>query len=287
MPEDRIPRSPEKLDPATFKRLFSLTTKCPWLQPKTFELINLWNFGSSTAQKRLIEKLLRRFTYLTSKELGAACESIRKQITRKWLLQSNMTTLTAANNNSQTDGSISVLHALKSCMTGNGNWKESNFVNGYGASIPQLKAGQSIVIVEDFVGSGNKVLGIVGWFQRQIQSRGIENVKIYTVSVAMLQSGQIALQNAGVTVFARYILRKGISDYHEGTDLENAIQSMEALEEGLATSYKTSRLPNFGYERSEALFSLEPFRVPNNVFPLFWWPLLKTGRKRKTLLKRF
>jgi hypothetical protein len=89
--------------------------------------------------------------------------------------------------------------------------------------------------------------------------------------------------------FACIWLSRGISDAYVGDTLVERTQSMIELEALLAESFRGRKLSlyNFGYRRSEALYSLEAYNIPNNVFPIFWWPSLKSGKPRNTMFKHF
>ena len=45
---------------------------------------------------------------------------------------------------------------------------------------------------------------------------------------------------------------------------------MLQLEQKLEHSQKFIYFP-FGKDKSEALFYIDEFNIPNNVFPIFWW----------------
>ena len=94
------------------------------------------------------------------------------------------------------------------------------------------------------------------------------------------------LESLDVDYFSVHWLNKGISELVSGEKKEVATKSMEELEKKLQKRYQGKKLPNFGYKRSESLFALESNNIPNNVFPIFWWPFLKGGVSRKTIFKR-
>ena len=89
-----------------------------------------------------------------------------------------------------------------------------------------------------------------------------------------------------VDYYSVYWLKKGINELIEEAGRESAIQSMMELENKLQKRYQGKKLPNFGYKGSEALYALEANNIPNNVFPIFWWPFYKGGNSRKTFFSR-
>lgn len=114
------------------------------------------------------------------------------------------------------------------------------------------------------------------------------DIKIFLVSLACMQGALNVIKSLKIEFFAPVILKKGISDYYEGKILKNNINNMRNLESKLYPKYKNLRLSNFnfGYGKAESLFAIEGLNVPNNVFPIFWWPLLIEERERNTILKR-
>ena len=59
------------------------------------------------------------------------------------------------------------------------------------------------------------------------------------------------------------------------------------LIEEIESRFLNKKRYKFGYEKSESLFVLENSNIPNNVFPVFWWPFnLEGERKRITIFKR-
>ena len=79
-------------------------------------------------------------------------------------------------------------------------------------------------------------------------------------------------------------LKKGISDFYHEEDLEIKKNIMLTLESKLLKGRKSDYFP-FGYKKSESLFSIESYNIPNNVFPIFWWEKTENGY-RNTMFKR-
>ena len=110
------------------------------------------------------------------------------------------------------------------------------------------------------------------------------------VALAMMEPAKTVLNLLPIEgYFACLWLRRGISDVYEGNELVARTQSMTEIEELLGKSFKGRNLAtyNFGYKRSEALFSLEAHNTPNNVFPIFWWPVLNSGKIRNPMFRHF
>lgn len=95
-----------------------------------------------------------------------------------------------------------------------------------------------------------------------------------------------ALDKLVIEYFSYYWLKKGISELVPPQYKTVSLQSMEELEDKLLKKYGKRRLPKFGYKESETLFALESQNIPNNVFPIFWWPYLNDKSERTTFFKR-
>ena len=93
------------------------------------------------------------------------------------------------------------------------------------------------------------------------------------------------VRGRGTDIFAAIELEKGISGYLTGSARDDAREEMLRLEARLHPTFNGRPLPSLGYGEAEALFSTDG-NAPNSVFPVFWWPRLRTGRNRKTILSR-
>ena len=82
------------------------------------------------------------------------------------------------------------------------------------------------------------------------------------------------------------MLNKGITEQLDGEEKSEAVKNMKSLEKKLGGRLNGKFFPTFGYERSESLYAIEPYNIPNNVFPIFWWPKYKNRKYRKTIFKR-
>ena len=86
----------------------------------------------------------------------------------------------------------------------------------------------------------------------------------------------------GVELYAYFNLKKGIDSIENDEERGNATKTMQELEEKLNHPDRY----RFGFENSQSLFALGSINIPNNVFPIFWWPGTKDGEERKTIFNR-
>jgi hypothetical protein len=112
------------------------------------------------------------------------------------------------------------------------------------------------------------------------------NVIVKAVAIAGMEAASNALHGLNVECYCPVWLKKGISERFDGVELQQYTDNMKELEENLLHKFNGLYLPSFGYKKSEALFCLEGHNVPNNVFPIFWWPILKDKSRRTTIFNR-
>lgn len=282
-----IDRSQSFIDPALFKKLVRLMMDLPWLEPSSEELAMLWNLCDTSSEEQLIEQLLKRFMHVDSAHLRKLGEKCAAEVYDEWGLRPNDTLIVATSDSSKADGSQMFIQNMKNKFTGYGGWTEANFCNRIGDSVPRLGKIVNIVLVDDFIGTGNTMSRRVKWYQGKVDKKGLtDKVRLFVISIAAMEISCTVLDELGIDYFCTIWLKKGISDFYKDNELTDAISDMNKLEYKLEPEVAGRKLQNFGWGRSEALFALESFNVPNNVFPVFWWPELKPGKKRKTIFMR-
>ena len=290
MPEkiNELPKSSDKMDPKDFFKLCDLLKKQIWLEDVSEALFELWNLCEYKDEQKLIYQLLLNFLCLNSREASNYCKDISEYICDKWGINGESTKIVALCDEESPDGSQFFIYLLKDKFAGRHNWTEKNFLNNLltiGQAPYRLKAGQNLILIDDFIGTGNTVKRKIKWLKSKINK---PDIKIFLVSLACMQGALNVIKSLEIEFFAPLILKKGISDYYEGKILKNNINNMRNLESKLYPKYKNWHLSNynFGYGKAESLFAIEGVNVPNNVFPIFWWPLLIEERERNTILKR-
>ena len=286
-----LPKSSNKMNPEDFFKLRDLLKKQIWLEDVFEALIELWNLCEYKDEQKLIYQLLLNFSCLNSRKVNNYCKDISICICDKWGINSESTKIVALCDEERPDGSQFFIQILKNKFEGRYNWTEKNFLNNLstiGQAPYRLKDGQNLILIDDFIGTGNKVKRRINWLKSRIKEENIFGIKIFLVSLACMQGALNAIKSLKIKFFSPVKLKKGISDYYDGEILKNNIHNMKNLESRLHPIYKNLHLSsfNFGYGKAESLFSIEGLNVPNNVFPIFWWPLLMEERERNTILKR-
>lgn len=280
-----INRATQKIDVNDFRILTQLHKEYEWLQDEPDALFELWCLTDNDEQKKLIEFLIRNFLHINGRNLNDGCKHIALHIESCWKLTERNTFISATCDDSAPDGSQSLIQSLKNKFST--NWRESNFHNSLPVAMNTIPDNYNIVLVDDFIGTGDTIKNKkIKYVNSVISKRGLSNVTIYIVSLAAMHFAKEALDILKMEYFSVHWLYKGISEQMDEHLRANAIKEMESLESKLKKKIRSKELPNFGYKRSESLFTLELDNIPNNVFPIFWWSQLKGGVTRKTIFRR-
>lgn len=121
-----------------------------------------------------------------------------------------------------------------------------------------------MVLVDDFIGTGETALGAVDYIHKLIPSFE-NNQHIVILSIIAMRSGIDVLESQNIKVYTNIICGRGISDKYTGEELVRAESIMRGIEKKIR---KLDKKWEFGYKRSEALVCME--RCPNNTFPIYW-----------------
>lgn len=156
------------------------------------------------------------------------------------------------------------LYEMKSTKYVNDDEKVYLELEDLGNKVKFVKKKTIVVLVDDFVGTGETALGAIA-YAREILGDKISDDRLKVLCIASMRQGKETIEANGIQVYAEKVYDKGISDYYKGKWLTKAIAQMESIEKhlkGLEDEFK------FGYKHSEALISLK--RCPNNTFPIYW-----------------
>lgn len=278
----------EDIDPNTFKELVEFSMKFDWLIDYNVQLATIWNLFKNDKERDLIKLLLSKFTYLRSKEVRVITEKITVNVIENWQLKSLNSFFVATSDNAEADGSQALIQSLKNNFGSIPNWKEKNFNNSM-SNIKDFQNNSNIILIDDFIGSGKTAIRRLNWVKEKLKESNKNKSKVYFIAMAGMKKGIENIdKNIYEDLFVPFQLDKGISDNFPEAQKEEMINLMIEMEEKLAAKYNKKKLRDFrlGYDKSEALYSVEAFSTPNNVFPIFWWPKLKDGSSWNTFFKR-
>jgi hypothetical protein len=271
-----------------FQILFRLSQKQPWLSEKEEELLHLlFEDCQNESQKGLLIKLLNDFEYVSHEKYKELIRDLVKVISSEMGLNAEETQIVALASDEKADSSQYLLYDLKIAFDAI-QWKPT-FVNRFGAAYktctrnPSL---QNIILVDEFIGSGMSAEGRINEIKRQFLTNGISDVHIHAKFLIGCETGINRITPLTDSTSALITLRKGISDRFTPDEAAQYLNEMQLLETLLASKWGDDVLPSLGYGGVQALYFRKDGNTPNNVFPIFWWPLYKSGNLRRTLLRR-
>lgn len=276
-----IPRAKQKYTPSDFERMFKLCFKHKWLNDKSSEFCELWNMADNEEQQWLIEFMLSKFTYVTLDDFDMEIsKTVATQIVEVWKLAPENTIITAICDARDPDGSQVVVQTIKNKFPL--SWGKGRMYANILDGVHQLTNGMSIVLVDDFIGTGRTICRKIKYVQEYCTKNHIADVNIHVIALAMMDFAKKVVLNMGVELYAYHNLNKGIDGIADKEERERATKAMLALEEKLSHPARY----RFGFEDSQSLFALGSSNIPNNVFPIFWWPKTKEGEERETIFHR-
>jgi hypothetical protein len=272
-----------------FRLFFNLTKDQSWISTKHNEFENLlFSDCSSEEQQDLIFNLLKRFNYYDNDHFHDLLEKIAEEIVTDPDLNEESTQIVAMAADSTSDSSQSVLYALKPIFETH-KWRKYRHVNNFGKCYQTYKKSNKhrmIVLIDEFIGTGQTALGRVKEIQRTFDEKKIDGYLIKIKCLIATQKGISNLKKEGVDVTSIEVLERGISDYYKTDEKDQKIQTMMNIEKILSSSYNGREMPSLGFGKSECLYARESGNTPNSVFPIFWWPFYQNGKDRQTLLVR-
>lgn len=285
--EKELERSAQEIPPGQLAQLIKLALHHNWLEEESLALAELWNLCKKERQQNLLYDLIYRFNYITSSQLKTNGQIIADHIVNEWKIKSKKTKIVAVSDNRNADGSLMFIQSIKNKFAIH-HWNEDNFVKDIGLGVKETRGNYNVILLDDFIGTGNTIERRVNWFLNELEEKNKTGVKLMVVALAALEIAKEKLDGLKIDYFVPIWLKRGISDHYSGNGLKSAVIDMLNLEDLLEEKYRKWNLTSFsfGYNKSEALFAIESFNVPNNVFPIFWWPILKGGKNRRTIFNR-
>jgi hypothetical protein len=276
----------QQLDRQLVQALFTLMQAQPWLVSKGDELLDLMAYCGTPRQQIMLVDLLHRTLHVTYSAFHSSIEAMRNQVETVWALNPKSTWFVSSNSSESTDSSQEVLNLLKSAHWKGAGWVRKRFRTRFREIVDCATSGDTIVIVDDFVGSGKTIIDAIGWIHDHLALAE----KACTIKVLVssgCQSGLLEIQKAGTEVFWVHAVKRGLTDYLSGTALADAVIDMGALEDKLEKQArsKSFSLYRFGWGKREAVYVRDGGNTPNNVFPILWWDNTK-GVRRRTVMHR-
>lgn len=269
--------------------MFSLTSKQPWLDGKEDILEHLlFEECQKDETRELLIDLIQRFEFLDNDRYLYLMRQIALEIVTEPNLYEQSTLITAMSIGNDVDSGQAIIYSLKALLQEQ-QWINHKSINDAMQSLKTFKRNaplRDIIIVDEFVGSGQTVIGRVRTIKEQFKDANITDYTIRVKTLAATEKGISNINSEGIEISSQVIIKKGISDYYEKDVAQIKIDQMLELECLLSRSYNDRELPTLGYGEAEALYYRKDINLPNSVFPIFWWSEYLNKKARKTLLVR-
>lgn len=277
---------------AQFLAVMALIKANSWLSSKADSLAELLTEDCTTDEEQaLITELLSRFRYISAENFVQKINDLVLDIVTIPNITDKNTIIAAMAANSSPDSSQALVQNIKVKLQQNG-WHDVQIVNAFGAAFKKLKADnfarRNVILVDEFIGSGQTVLSRVTEIRRQFKTADID-INVFVNVIFASTSGIKKIEEAGIRLSYLESINRGISDFVTPDKLEEKMKSMINIEKQLAAEHGSHKLSDYslGYGRTESLIGFENANIPNNVFPVFWWPMHSLQKTRNTLFTRY
>ncbi|MDN2699154.1 hypothetical protein O0882_22825 [Janthinobacterium sp. SUN073] len=267
--------------------MFDLIDIQPWIKNHSGELTDLWNICDTREEQLLLKTLISDFCMFDQQKEILACKKIDEKI-QSWGLSYKNTWIVATANAGEVDGSTAGLQKLKNKIHPTDDW-HLRTIGNIPAAVAKIKDGDTIVLFDDFIGSGKTMVRKKNWLNSLLEKEKIKEVKYYFLAFSGMKFGIDHIRlNTGCEVYSHISLQKAITEKYDVLEASHMTTTMRTIEAKLGVTYKRKKIAEYslGYEESEALYCVQNDNCPNNVFPILWWPLLKDGTRLRTLLTR-
>ena len=275
--------STKKYNKKEYNWILSLLTKQKkMLRGHDQALDELYKVCDNDCQRTLLKDLIIRFNCFDDDVYNMALLDLSTHIASLGYPIDKIA-LVAVCHDSEADSSQAVLNDLKvyvqrSC----GSVK---YINRFDKIPKYYNEGiRHFIAVDEFSGTGQTLCNRY----KQFVSNHLSGATIDFCVIAGMKAAENRCREQGLDLYLIYSMERGISDYYTGESLALSISEMQSIELKLAEKINRTVLSsyNFGYGRSESLYTRLDRNVPNNVFPVFWWKRYKDNTDRVPLLYR-
>lgn len=275
------------LSETDFYKIYTLLSDCPWILDKEEALEELWSFCNNETQKKLIYNFLHEFNLIEEAKRKDLEKQIYNQIIHVWKLDPKKTWFVPITEKGEIDGASMIVDSLKQQMPE--GFEPKHFLNRI-TLIQSIKSDQNIIIVDDFIGSGKKLIRklkyavsiqekkakkigskLLHFIHKITRQKYHKITNIYCVSPVGMEFGikniYETLKNQ-TNIYVPCQLKKAISEKYTEKEIETNKKELKSLSIDFIGK---NRAKNYlGFSDSETLFSYKDRNIPNNVFPIFW-----------------
>lgn len=279
-----------KIKRQTLSKLLRLFEKQPWLADNEKEnaLLDILDECPNFDYQELLFELLENFHYMNSDIFSKYQQQIADFIVEKSNFDIEKTQIVATAWDNEADSSQAVLQHLKALLAKKG-WGKVQTVTTVGKCTGFHKKNLTqVILVDEFVGSGSTLVSRINWIKKNV----VGDIDIKCCFIAGVEFGLKKIeQECNVEIYCPLILKRGITDFFDTDSIEKYHKIMIELEAKDCNKLHDEefKIYSLGYNKAEALYSAEGIggNTPNSVFPIFWWPLDKHGKKNQRILSGY
>ncbi len=252
----------------------------------------------------LLEILIDSFEVVNESRLNEYLREIENEIYLQWKLVPKSTHFISLCESSSSDKELtnSILEKIKNGLSSYQipeNQRKSNLVNrqfqklkisnernkwannfrlfSIGESYKNISKSQVAVFFLPFIYDMNNVLRRINWYNSKLRERKVEQVEFKLISLCSMNADKEELVNSQIEFCIPKWLKKGISSNFSPSDIEEKRKVIIQIEKTLSQGRRSGKFYPFGFKESEALFAIDKYGVPKNVFPIFWCDINHTN----------
>ena len=275
------------MERSEFNILFDICMKHQWLSEKKEALSHLLFVDCEDVETRnIVMQLIDKIKYIKDVEYNMLLKRLAENIIQTES-DACKVQIVAMTGDSGADSAQAVIYSLKSILAQK-DWDGYLFVNRYDHSYKEAsKKGfnhTKIILVDNFIGSGDTVLGRI---QRIKSQYGTQEIEICVKVVFCTEFGKARLESEGVEVYVVHeLLKKVIDGFYDANEANLFKEKIRNIESKFLENFEGRPLHSLGYSDGQIALAIQDVNTPNNVLPIFWWKYYKNMSKRPVILHR-
>lgn len=275
------------MERSEFNILFDICMKHQWLGEKKEALTHLLFVDCEDVETRnIVMQLIDKIKYITDIEYNQLLKYLAENIIQTESDPCKVQ-IVAMTGDSGADSAQAVVYSLKSILA----QKDRDgylFVNRYDHSYKEASRKNfnhtKIILVDNFIGSGDTVLGRI---QRIKTQYGTQDIQICVKVLFCTEFGKKRLEQEGIEVYIVYEpLKKVIDDFYDIEEANLFKEKIKYIESKFLENFEGRPLHSLGYGEGQIALAIQDINTPNNVLPIFWWKYYKNMAKRPVILHR-
>jgi hypothetical protein len=270
---------------AKLSAMFTTLLETNWLMKERYRngLSALFKDAGSLSELEAAKHVLKELVYCKSEDLIlAGCEAASQiEGVNGWQLDPTNTLVVGVANGPKTCGSTAYLRCIETSLDRLWSVNAGIWTTIDAAFRKRQVTHKNLVIIDDFVGTGEKLIDLIGRLRRNPKTA---TYVIHVCAFASMEFGWEAVSShVGGRFIANKVLQRCVSDRLSEPQRGDMLMAISSLERAF---FSKPGEYSHGYKKSEASFYLEGYNIPNNNFPILWWDKYADGNQRSTLFAR-